>query len=217
MTSITILIADDHPIVREGLRGVLDIHPELNVVGEAADGVQAIERALALQPDILLLDLAMPHKDGIQVIEEVKRQNPAIRILVLTSFADSDRVFAALKMGAEGYLLKESTPDMLVQAIRDVHEGRAWLHPTVAHKVIQEMNQPSELPPTEDPLTARELEVLKLVARGMPNNAIAETLFVSESTVRVHVSNILGKLQLANRIQAALYAVKEGIVDLDGS
>jgi NarL family two-component system response regulator LiaR len=212
---IRILIADDHPVIRQGLHGMLDAKPGLQIVGEAADGAQAVEKALALEPDILLLDLAMPHKDGIQVIEEVKGQNPAIRILVLTSFAEDERVLAAIKAGAEGYLLKESRPDTLVQAIQDVHEGRSWLHPSIAHKMIQEMNQPSELPLTEDPLTARELEVLRLVARGMSNSEMAGTLFVSESTVRVHISNILGKLHLANRVQAAVYAVREGIVELE--
>lgn len=214
MAAITVLIADDHPIVREGLRGVLTLVPDLTIVGEAADGAQAVERALALQPDILLLDLAMPRKNGIQVIEEVKRRNPAIRILVLTSFANNDQILAALKLGAEGYLLKESTPDTLIQAIHNVYAGRAWLDPTITHMVVQEMNRPSEQPPAEQPLTARELEVLKLVAQGISNHEIAGKLFISESTVRVHISHILNKLQLSNRIQATLYAVKEGFVEL---
>ena len=213
--NIRILIVDDHPVVREGLHGMLDRKPGLEVVGEAADGFEAVEKARLLQPDVILLDLMMPRKGGLEVIGEIRQENPSMRILILTSFAEDAQVFPVIKAGAQGYLLKDSTPDMLVKAIRDVHQGKSSLHPTIAHKVIQELAQPTDLPPTEDPLTARELEVLRFVARGLPNREIADELCVSNSTVRVHVSNILSKLHLANRTQAALYALQEGLANLD--
>jgi len=213
--NIRILIVDDHPVVREGLHGMLDRKPGLEVVGEAADGFEAVEKARLLQPDVILLDLMMPRKGGLEVIGEIRQENPSMRILILTSFAEDAQVFPVIKAGAQGYLLKDSTPDMLVKAIRDVHQGKSSLHPTIAHKVIQELAQPTDLPPTKDPLTARELEVLRFVARGLPNREIADELCVSNSTVRVHVSNILSKLHLANRTQAALYALHEGLANLD--
>jgi NarL family two-component system response regulator LiaR len=214
--TIHILIADDHAIVREGLRALIDTEPGMELVGEAADGVEAVLRARSLQPDVILLDLVMPRKDGIEAIGEIKQENPEARILVLTSFAEDDKVFPAIKAGALGYLLKDSSPQELLQAIREVYRGESSLHPTIARKVIGELNRPSEnLLPTEEPLTEREVEVLSLVARGLSNQEIADRLVVSERTVRTHVSNILGKLHLANRTQAALYAVREGLAGLD--
>ncbi len=212
---IRLLIVDDHPVVREGLHGMLSRKVGLEVVGEAADGFEAVEKNRLLRPDVILLDLVMPRMDGIQTIQEIRREDTAVGILILTSFADDDKVFPAIKAGAQGYLLKDSTPQMLVQAIHDVREGRSSLHPTIAHKVIQELSQPGAASSRGVPLTTRELEVLRLLARGLPNQEIAETLVVSGSTVRVHVSNILGKLHLANRTQAALYAVQEGLTGSD--
>jgi NarL family two-component system response regulator LiaR len=212
---IRILIADDHPVVRQGLAAVLSNIPDMDLVGGAKDGVEAVEMALSLQPDVILMDLVMPHKDGLEAIADIMAQNPGMRILVVTAFAEDDKVFPAIKAGAQGYLLKDSDPDVLLQAIRDVHRGESWLHPTVARKVIREMSQPPAPslapPPTIDPLTAREMAVLNLIAQGLTNQQIAEQLTVSERTVRFHVSNILGKLHLANRTQAALYALKEGL------
>jgi NarL family two-component system response regulator LiaR len=214
--TIHILIADDHAIVREGLRALIDTERGMELVGEAADGFEAVLQARLLQPDIILLDLVMPRKDGIEAISEIKQENPEARILVLTSFAEDDKVFPAIKAGALGYLLKDSSPQELLQAIREVYRGESSLHPTIARKVISELNRPPEnLPPTEEPLTEREVEVLSLVARGLSNQEIADRLVVSERTVRTHVSNILGKLHLANRTQAALYAVREGLAGLD--
>ncbi len=210
--NIRILIADDHAVVREGLRLLISSEPGMEVVGQAADGVEAILGALTLQPDVILLDLVMPRKDGIEAISEIIQENPKARILVLTSFAEDDKVFPAIKAGALGYLLKDSSPQELLQAIRDTYHGESSLHPTVARKLIRELSQPSDLPPAAEPLTEREVEVLKLVAQGLPNQEIAEKLALSERTVRSHVSNILGKLHLANRTQAALYAVREGLL-----
>ena len=212
---IRILIADDHPVVRRGLTSLINIKSGMELVGEAADGFEAVEKAQSLRPDVILLDLMMPHKDGLEAIKEIKQANPDARILVVTSFAEDERVFPAIKAGALGYLLKDAPPEMLVQAIYDVYRGESSLHPTIARKLIRELNQPPDLPPTEEPLSKRELEVLRLVARGLSNLEIATDLVVSEGTVRVHVSNILTKLHLANRTQAALYALQEGLASLD--
>lgn len=213
---IRILIADDHAIVRGGLRALLATEPEMEVVGEAADGVEAVQKARVLDPDVILMDLIMPRESGVEAIADIKRENPDARILVLTSFAEDEKVFPALRAGALGYLLKDSTPQELLQAIRQVYRGESSLHPAIARKLIREISRPADdLPATEEPLTEREVEVLKLVAAGLSNQEIADKLVVSERTVRTHVSNILEKLHLANRTQAALYALREGLADLD--
>ncbi|MCB0116414.1 MAG: response regulator transcription factor [Caldilineaceae bacterium] len=213
--TIRVLIADDHAVVREGLRSLISSEPGMQVVDEACDGIEAVLKARSLRPDVVLLDLVMPRKGGIEAIEEIKGENPNAHILVLTSFAEDDKVFPAIRKGAQGYLLKDSAPEELLQAIRHVCRGETSLHPTIARKLIQEINQPSDLPPSDDPLTEREVEVLRLVSRGLSNQEIADSLVVSERTVRTHVSNILSKLHLANRTQAALYALKEGLSRLD--
>lgn len=213
--TIRILIADDHAIVREGLRALIATEPGLELVAEAADGVEAVDKVRALKPDVILLDMMMPRKDGLGAIQEIVTDFPEARILVLTSFAEDEKVFPAIKAGALGYLLKDSSPQELLQAIRSVYRGEASLHPTIARKLMRELNQPPRLPPTTDPLTEREVEVLKQVAQGLSNDEIAEKLVVSERTVRTHVSHILDKLHLANRTQMALYAVREGIARLD--
>lgn len=213
--TIRILIADDHAIVREGLQTLINAKPGMELVGQASDGVEAAQLAAALQPDVILLDMAMPRKNGLEAIRDIKQDNPNARILVLTSFDDDERVFSAIKAGALGYLLKDSSPQQLLQAIYDVYEGRSSLHPTIALKVIKELNQPSDLPPTEEPLTEREVETLRLIAQGLTNQEIAEKLTISERTVGKHVSNILDKLYLANRTQAALYALRHGLASLN--
>ena len=211
---IRILIVDDHQLVRQGLIALLTVKPRIEVVGQAADGVEAVELAHSLKPDIILLDLLMPNKDGIEATQEIKANDPDARILIITSFAEDENVYQAIKAGALGYLLKDSSPQELMQAIHNVCEGRLSLHPNIASKLIDELNQPADAKPTEVPLTVREVEVLKLVAKGRSNQEIAEELVVSERTIGAHVSNILSKLHLANRTQAALYALRTGITDL---
>jgi NarL family two-component system response regulator LiaR len=212
---IRIVIADDHTIVRKGLRAVLRNQPDIEVVGEAATGREAVTEFERLQPDVILMDLAMPEVNGIEAIEQIQADHPGARILVLTSFSSEDKIFPAIKAGALGYHLKDSSPEELVEAIRQVHRGESALHPVIARKVLKELSRPSGRPPTADPLTPREVEVLRLVAQGRSNQEIADELFISETTVRTHVSNILSKLHLASRTQAALFALREGLASLD--
>lgn len=212
---IKVLVADDHAVVRKGLRAMLDVVPDIDVVGEAENGQVAVEQAQRLQPDVILMDLVMPKMDGIEAIRLIKARQPQAHILVLTTFAGEDKIFPAIKAGALGYHLKDSDPDDLVQAIRQVCRGESSLHPLIARRVLQELSHPAEAPPTPDPLTVREVEVLRLVAQGRDNREIAQQLVISEATVRTHVSNILSKLHLASRTQAALYALKEGLASLD--
>ena len=212
--SIRILITDDHAVVREGLRTLIGTEPGMEVVGEAADGVEAVQKACSLRPDVILLDMVMPRMDGLEAINEIKRECPEARILVLTSFSDDEKVFPAIKAGALGYLLKNTTPQRLLNAIRDVHQGKPSMSSDIAKKLMNELQRTSDLPPTEEPLTEREMDVLRLVAQGLSNRDIAETLVIGEGTVRTHVSKILSKLHLANRTQAALYALREGLAPL---
>ncbi|MFN2229835.1 MAG: response regulator [Anaerolineae bacterium] len=213
---IQVLIVDDHAIVRKGIRALLAEVDCIQVVGEAGNGQDAITLAEDLNPDVILMDLVMPELDGIEAIRQITSHREQARILVLTSFASDDKVFPAIKAGALGYLLKDSEPADLLQAIQQVHRGEPSLHPIIASKVLQEMQRPSRRPPTPDPLTDRELQVLRLVAKGLGNQEIAEQLVVTEATVRSHVSNILHKLHLANRVQATLYALQEGLTSLGG-
>jgi two-component system, NarL family, response regulator LiaR len=209
---IRLLIVDDHDIVRMGLAALIATEPGMVLVGEAEDGVQAVLKAQALRPDVILMDLAMPRKDGIEAIHEIKAENPEARILVITSFAEDEKVFPAIKAGAQGYLLKDSSPPELVQAIHDVHRGESSLDPAIARKLLREINRPVAPAVSEDSLTEREIEVVKLLAQGLSNGEIAQQLIISERTVRSHVSSILAKLHVANRTQAALYAVQQGLI-----
>lgn len=212
---IRVLVVDDHVVVRQGIRALLATETDIEVVGEAENGRGAVAEAEGLQPDVILMDLVMPEMDGIEAIDRITARQPEARILVLTSFAADDKVFPAIKAGALGYLLKDSSPEDLVAAIHQVHQGESSLHPTIARKLLQELSQPPDKPPTLEPLTEREVEVLKLVAQGRSNQEIAEALVISEATARTHVSNILHKLHLASRTQAALYALREGLASLD--
>ena len=212
---IRVLIADDHAIVRKGIRALLATERDIEVIGEAEDGAQAVAQAQALHPDVVLMDLVMPKMDGIEATQRITAHQPDVHILVLTSFAADDKVFPAIKAGALGYLLKDSGPDELVEAIHQVQRGEPSLEPSVARKVLHELSQPPKQPPTVDPLTERELAVLRLIAQGKSNRDIAEQLVITEMTVRTHVSNVLSKLHLASRTQAALYALREGLASLD--
>jgi NarL family two-component system response regulator LiaR len=212
---IRVLIVDDHEIVRKGIRALLATKKDIQVIGEAGDGEEAVHQAQALLPDVILMDLMMPKKDGIQATREITSTSMGTRVLVLTSFAADEQVFPAIKAGALGYLLKDSGPQELVQAIRQVFRGESSLDPSVARKVLAELSNPPKKPLTPDPLTRRELDILRLIAQGMSNKEIAGRLVIAEETVHAHVSNILNKLHLANRTQAALYALKEGLAAVD--
>lgn len=209
--TIKIVIADDHPLIRQGLRVVIDMQPDLELVGEASNGEQAVQQALTLHPDIVIMDLQMPIMDGLSATRAIAQADPQVQVLVLTSYPDDDNVYAAIKAGAMGFLLKDSSAEYLLDAIRMVSRGESVLHPTIARKLMQEIKQPPKLPPTTEPLTPREVEVLGCLAQGMANSQIANELSVSVRTVSAHIRNILDKLHLANRTQAALYALEQGI------
>ena len=214
---IRVLLVDDHAVVRKGLRALLDREPSVEVVGEAEDGEQAVRAADRVRPDVVLMDLEMPGFNGIEATRRIVETHPDTKIVVLTSHAAEEDVFPALKAGALGYLLKHSAPEEVLQAIRQAYRGETALHPAIARMVLQELHRPAaaKQPQTSDPLSDRELDVLRLIARGMSNQDIADTLVVGEATVRSHVSSILRKLQLASRTQAALYALREGLAALD--
>jgi NarL family two-component system response regulator LiaR len=209
-----VLIADDHAVVRQGLRTFLALQEEIEVVGEAADGQEALAAARRLRPDIALIDLVMPRLDGIEAIRRIRELSPSTRVIVLTSFVDDDKMLPAVRAGATGYLLKDVQPRELVKAIRAVHRGEALLHPTVVARLMEEVAADDGRRGEGEVLTKREREVLALIAHGLANKLIARELGVSEKTVKTHVGHILGKLGLTDRTQAALYAVREGLVDL---
>ncbi len=215
-TSIRLLIVDNQAIVRKGTIALLAQLDGITVVGEATNGQEAIDEAALLNPDVILMDLVMPEVDGIAAIQRISATQPKVRILALTSFATDDKVFPAIKAGALGYLLKDAEPEDLVAAIHQVYRGEPSLSPDIARKLLREIRQPA--PHTQaipDPLTNRELEVLALVAKGLDNQVIANRLTVTEVTVRTHISHILEKLHLANRVQAALYALRTGLSVLE--
>jgi NarL family two-component system response regulator LiaR len=207
---ISVVIADDHPFVRHGLRTYLQTLEDMDVAGEATNGVEAVELVERLLPDVVLMDLVMPEMDGIGAIRRIREVAPSTRVIALTSFADDEKVFPAIKAGAAGYLLKDVRPADLADAVRKASRGEALLAPSVAARLMQEVSGERPAPAG---LTERELEVLRLIARGMSNKQIARELVVSEKTVKTHVSNILAKLHLADRTQAALYAVREGLAE----
>jgi NarL family two-component system response regulator LiaR len=212
--TIRVLVADDHAIVRKGIRALLATEPGIEIVGEARDGQEAICQAHSAQPDVILMDLVMPGIDGLEATRRILARQPEARILVLTSFAGDDKVFPAIRAGASGYLLKDSGPEELARAIQQVFRGESSLHPSIARKVLRELSGPPGRTPDADQLTQREVEVLKLVAHGQSNREISAALTISEATVRTHVSNILAKLNLSSRTQAALYALREGLASL---
>ena len=204
---IRVLICDDHAVVRQGLRTYLELQEDIEVVGEAADGQAAIDAAARHAPDVVLLDLAMPDRDGLGALPRLRER---ARVIVLTSFGEDDRLFAALRGGAVGFLLKDTEPAEIVRAIRTAHAGQSPLSPAVAARVIDQLAQAGR-PRAVDALTPREREVLRLIARGFSNKRIARELGVAEKTVKTHVGHVLAKLDLTDRTQAALFAVRKGL------
>ncbi len=212
---IRVLVVDDHTVVRQGLCSVITPRNGMEVVGEAANGHEAVEKARELRPDVILMDLLMPGKSGLEAITEIKRDNSEARILVLTSFGEEDRVSAAISGGALGYLLKDSSTDELFHAVREVFAANLSLPPEIAQKLIQNMGRLKPGPLPNVTFTKRETEVLRGISQGLTNQEIAVGLVISEATVRSHVSNILDKLGMTNRTQAALYAIDAGLVGRD--
>jgi len=219
---IRVLIVDDHAVVRQGLRTFLELLDDpsglpIEVVAEATNGLEAVEEARRTQPDIVLLDLVMPEMDGIQATPRIVEASPRSRVIILTSFGEEDKVFPAIRAGAQGYLLKDISPDDLAKAVREAHRGRVQLHPEAAKKLMSAIAEKEEAPvgrsrqSAPDELTERELEVLRLIAAGLSNRDIAEKMVISEKTVKTHVSSILGKLHLDDRTQAAIYALRHGL------
>lgn len=213
--TVTVLVVDDHQIVRRGITTFLETEPGIEVLGEAENGREAVTLAQELEPDVILMDLVMPEMDGIEAIRQIRSLQSKSQILVLTSFGSDDKIFPAVKAGALGYLLKDTSPEELTRAIRQAAEGHATLNPTVASRLLREFSSETEPATPIEPLTEREIEVLGLITRGLTNEQIGKKLFISEATVRTHVSHILGKLNLENRTQAALWALRKGLVTLN--
>jgi NarL family two-component system response regulator LiaR len=212
--TIRVLIVDDHTVVRDGLNALLSLEPGMQVVGSAADGLEAVQLTEALKPDVILLDLVMPKMDGVEAINHIRRIDPKARILVLTSFAENHQVFSAIKSGATGYIMKDTSSDELIAAIRDTYHNRPALQPEIARKLMRDIQNQASETSLEHALTEREIEILRHVAMGKTNQEIADELVVSERTIRTHITNILAKLRLSNRTQAALYALRQGIAHM---
>ena len=213
MMLIRILVADDHPIVRDGLVAVLSTQPDFEVVGEAADGRQVVEQALAFQPDVILLDLEMPEVDGVQALEQLRKLGQSVRAVVFTAFDTDERILSALRAGAKGYLLKGAPREELFNAVRVVHAGGSLLQPVVASRLLERFSEAVPLMAAPEQLTPRELEVLAWVTQGHPHTEIAERLSISQRTVKCHVSSIMGKLGAANRTEAVALAVQHGLIE----
>jgi len=209
---IRVLVVDDHAVVREGLRTFLGLQDGLEVVGEAGDGEEAVRVAEHLRPDVVLMDLVMPRRDGVGAMRELRRRLPGTRVIVLTSFTDDERLLPAIQAGAAGYLLKNAEPGELARAVRLAHAGEALLDPSVAARLVDALADPPGAPPAER-LTPREREVLALLARGMSNKRIALELGVAEKTVKTHVGHVLAKLGVSDRTQAAVHALRTGVLD----
>jgi two-component system, NarL family, response regulator LiaR len=215
METITVMLIDDHRVVRQGLRDFLELQGDIEVVGEAASGEEGVQLARELLPDVVLMDLVMPGIDGVEATRRVKAASPSTKVIVLTSFVDDNKVFPAIKAGAISYLLKDISPEDLAHAIRAAQRNEAVLHPEVAAKLMQEFSTPRPAEAPVDQLTPREMEVLRLIAKGKSNKEIADTLIVSEKTIKTHVSNILSKLHLADRTQVAIYALRQRLVPME--
>lgn len=214
-TPVRLLLVDDHQIVRKGLRALLDTEADLQVVGEASSGAEAVELAARLRPDVILMDLVMPGMDGVEATRRILEHDPRARVLVLTSFGSDNKVFPAIKAGALGFLLKDTRPEELIEALHAAAKGESALDPGVARRLLREFAPEGDSEEGIELLTHREEDVMRLLARGLTNERIAAELFISEATVRTHVGNILGKLKLSNRTQAALYALRTGLISID--
>jgi NarL family two-component system response regulator LiaR len=212
---IKVVIVDDHEVVRQGLRGFLEVQEDFELVGEAGDGITAVEMVKKVSPDVVLMDLVMPRLDGIEAIRQIKANNPNTKVIALTSFTDNNKVFPAIQAGASSYLLKDISPNNLAEAIRAAYRGEARLHQDITRKLMEQLaSSASSTHSTKiDGLTERELEVIRLVAQGRNNSEIARLLVISEKTVKTHVSNILSKLHLDDRTQLAIFAIKNGLTD----
>jgi NarL family two-component system response regulator LiaR len=215
METINVMLIDDHRVVRQGLRDFLELQGDIEVIGEASSGEEGVQLARELLPDVVLMDLVMPGIDGVETTRRLKAASPSSRVIVLTSFADDDKVFPAIKAGAISYLLKDISPEDLAHAIRAAQRNEAVLHPEVAAKLMQEFSAPRPNEAPVDQLTPREMEVLRLIAKGKSNKEIADNLVVSEKTIKTHVSNILSKLHLADRTQVAIYALRQRLVPME--
>ena len=207
---IKVLIVDDHAVVRQGLRTFLGMLPDIQIVGEAASGAEAVEAAGKAGPDVILMDLVMPVMDGVEATRRIRAANPDAKVIVLTSFAEDDKIFPAIRAGAAGYLLKDVKPAELVDTIRAVARGESRLAPDITRKILSGIAGAGQVQPPQEQLTGREAEVLGCLARGLSNKEIAAELFIAEKTVKTHISNILSKLDLSDRTRAAVYAVKHG-------
>lgn len=211
--TIRLLVADDHPVVRDGLVAILSTQPDFVIVGEAANGEEVIEKARELQPDVLLLDLEMPRLDGVEALQRLREIMPGLKAIVFTAFDSDDRILGAVQAGAQGYLLKGAPREELFRAVRVVYAGGSLLEPVITSKLLRRISQPPDEPPVIEPLTARELDVMKLMTRGLQNKEIAAELFISERTVKFHVSSILGKLKAGNRTEAVTIALQHHLVE----
>ncbi|MCC7355050.1 MAG: response regulator transcription factor [Anaerolineae bacterium] len=215
---INILLADDHNLVREGTREILEHHEDLRVVGEAGNGQEAVDLALLLCPDVVIMDISLPVLNGLEATRQIKQGLPQTAVLVLTAYDDDQYVFAMLEAGAAGYLLKNARGSELVQAVREVHEGESVLSPAIAKKVVQRLARDKKAPPVAKPLDAlseRELEVLRLAGRGFSNKEIGQMLVISSRTVQAHMANVFSKLQVGSRTEAVLYAIRQGWISMD--
>ena len=215
MDAITVMLIDDHRVVRQGLRDFLELQGDIEIVGEASSGEEGVQLARELLPDVVMMDLVMPGIDGVETTRRVKAASPSSKVIVLTSFADDNKVFPAIKAGAISYLLKDVSPEELAHAIRAAQRNEAVLHPEVAAKLMQEFSAPKSNEAPVDQLTPREMDVLRLVAKGMSNKEIADKLIISEKTTKTHLSNILSKLHLADRTQVAIYALRQRLVPME--
>ncbi len=222
MGKIRVILAEDHAVVRQGTKQLLERYPDIDVIGEANDGEEAIALVNTLQPDVVIMDVRMPHKSGIEATREIKRENPKVAVLVLTAHDDDEYIFALLESGANGYLLKTAEIEELVKAVRAVSAGQTALDPLVTQKVVSQFMDGKSLPDIiaqvgdeMDGLTGRELEVLRMVGQGMTNKEVAQKLYISDRTVQAHLSSIFSKLQVASRTEAVMYAVRKGWITVD--